>query len=256
MKTSVVIPVYNEEKYIKNALNSLVDQSKKPDEVIVVDNNCTDKTIKIAQAFKKKLPLKIIKEKKQGIAYSRNAGFNKAKGDLLVKFDADSILPKDWLKKAVYIFKKNQKIAAYSNHFYFYDFPFFSKSLLPSKIYQFFFRLLSGYGVLLGPAFAIKKSVWKKIKNEVCLDDDKVHEDIDATIHCVAFGDIYIDKEIIIDISSRRIKYNPLSFFIEYPLIFLRMLLNHRDKLSQGRGILRFFIISKPLQSWKSQSKS
>ncbi|MCS6956325.1 MAG: glycosyltransferase family 2 protein [Patescibacteria group bacterium] len=230
MKISIIIPAYNEEKYIENALRSLVNQTEKPDEVIVVDNNCTDKTIKIAKKYQKKLPLKIIREKKQGIAYSRNTGFNKAKGEIVVKFDADSIIPPQWIKETKKTFEKNKKIAAYSNHFYFYDSPILKKSLLPSILYQFFFKTLSGYGVLLGPAFAIKKSIWEKIKNEVCVDDDKVHEDIDITIHIAKYGKIFIDKNTIIYTSSRRIKYNPLSFFIEYPLIFLRMLLSHRKK--------------------------
>ncbi|MCX7955942.1 MAG: glycosyltransferase family 2 protein, partial [Patescibacteria group bacterium] len=82
MTISIIIPAYNEEKYIENALKSLVNQTEKPDEVIVVDNNCTDKTIKIAKKYQKKLPLKIIHETKQGIAYSRNTGFNKAKGEI------------------------------------------------------------------------------------------------------------------------------------------------------------------------------
>lgn len=252
MKVSIIIPVFNEEKYIEKALTSLVFQSEKPNEVIIVDNNCTDKTINITKKFNKKLPLKIIKEKKQGIAYSRNTGFNYANGEILVKFDADSILPKDWIKNVKTIFENNKKIVAYSNHFYLYDMSFLKKSLIPSYLYQFFFKMLSGYGVLIGPAFAIKNTVWKNIKNEVCIDDNKIHEDIDITIHCSFYGDIYIDKNTIINISSRRIKYNPLSFFIKYPLIFLRMLISHRKQLSQGRGILRFFIISKSLKSRKS----
>ena len=53
MKVSVVIPVYNEEKYIKNCLESLMKQEEKPDEIIVVDNNCTDETINIVKKYGK-----------------------------------------------------------------------------------------------------------------------------------------------------------------------------------------------------------
>lgn len=233
MKISIIIPAYNEEKYIENALKSLVNQQEKADEVILVDNNCTDNTVKIAKKYKNKLPLKIIKEKKQGIAYSRNAGFNIAKGDILVKFDCDSSLPPEWIKQTKNIFKKNKDIVAYSNHFYLYDSKIFKKSLLPSILYQFLFKIFANYGVLLGPAFAIKKSIWEKIKNEVCVDDDQVHEDIDITIHSAKYGKIYIDKKVIINTSARRIKYNPLSFFIEYPIIFGKMLFSHRKYLKK-----------------------
>ena len=63
MKVSVVIPSYNEEKYIGRCLEGIALQIEKPDEVIVVDNNCTDKTVEIAEKF----GATIIKEKKQGM---------------------------------------------------------------------------------------------------------------------------------------------------------------------------------------------
>lgn len=233
MKISIIIPAYNEEKYIENALKSLINQKEKADEIILVDNNCTDNTVKIAKKYKNKLPLKIIKEKKQGIAYSRNAGFNMAKNDILVKFDADSTLPPNWIKQVKNFFKKNKNFVAYSNHFYLYDSFIFKKSLLPSFLYQFFSKLIFGYEVLIGPAFAIKKFAWEKIKMEVCLDDNKVHEDIDITIHIAKYGKIYVDKKVIINISARRIKYNPLSFFIEYPIILVKMFLSHKKYLKK-----------------------
>ena len=58
---SVVIPAYNEEKYIENCLKSLLSQEEMPDEIIVVDNNSTDQTSKIV----KKYPVTLISEKKK-----------------------------------------------------------------------------------------------------------------------------------------------------------------------------------------------
>jgi len=51
MKVSVVVPAYNEEAYIGNCLESLTNQKVKPDEIIVVNNNSTDATVKIAKRF-------------------------------------------------------------------------------------------------------------------------------------------------------------------------------------------------------------
>ena len=49
---SIVIPVFNEQRYIKACLDSIAAQTVKPDEVIVVDNNSTDKTVQIAKKYK------------------------------------------------------------------------------------------------------------------------------------------------------------------------------------------------------------
>ncbi len=229
MKISVVIPCYNEEKYLKNCLLSIINQTKKPNEIIIVDNNSTDNSIKIAKKYQKKYSsIKIVKEKNQGISYSRNKGFNTAKGDILVKCDADTILSKQWLAKVNLAFKKNKNIIAYTNHFLIYDVFLIKNWKIFSFVYQWLFKLLSGYHVLLGPALAIRKTSWLKIKNQVCLDDNQVHEDIDLTIHISTYGKIYLDKSIDIRMSGRRIKYNPFSFFVGYPLLFLKMLKTHR----------------------------
>ncbi|MFH0979388.1 MAG: glycosyltransferase family A protein [Candidatus Roizmanbacteria bacterium] len=225
MKVSIIVPVYNEEKNIKNCLDSLIKQEEKPEEIIIVDNNCTDKTFDIV----KKYPgIIIIKEKKQGIAHARNAGFNTANGDILAKCDADTILPTGWIKKVKKAFTKKKDIVAYVNHFIIYDIAVVNRIILFSYLYQWFFKIIGGYYILLGPALAIRKITWQKIKNQVCVDDKLAHEDIDLSIHVSPYGKIFLDKSININISGRRMKYNPLSFFIEYPFILLKMLKNHR----------------------------
>ncbi|MBI3955353.1 glycosyltransferase family 2 protein, partial [Candidatus Gottesmanbacteria bacterium] len=90
---SVVIPVYNEEKYIARCLQSVCNQNFKNYEVIVVDNNCTDKTAKIAAGFK----VKIIREKIQGMTPARERGFREAKSEIIARTDADTIIPNNWL---------------------------------------------------------------------------------------------------------------------------------------------------------------
>lgn len=225
MKISLVIPVYNEEKYIKNCLQTIINQKVKPDEVIIVDNNSQDNSLKIISNFYNKLPLKIIHEKKQGIIFARNKGFNIASGDIIVRTDADAQQKNDWL----YQIKKNfskKNINALTGPVVFYDLPF--QFPFYSKILIYLFKIITGYFPLFGPGLAITKKAWQKIKNEVCLDHKKVHEDMDLSIHLNNKGfKIHYDPNFISYASGRRIKNNPLSFFIEYPLRVLRMLLLH-----------------------------
>lgn len=225
MKISVVIPVYNEEKLIKNCLDSLVIQTEKPDEIIIVDNNCTDNTIELVKKYK---DIKIIREAEQGMIPARNAGFNKAENEIIAKCDADTILPIDWIKNIKSDFNSNKKILGVTTAFIIFDFPFINKSLLPFKIYNFFSQVILKTPVFLGPSMIIAKEAWKIVKNQVCSDDNKVHEDIDLTIHISKYGRIYLDQSIVVKMSGRRIKNNPLSFFIEYPWRLIKMTLMHR----------------------------
>ena len=223
MKVSVIIPVFNEEKYIKSCLDSLISQEEKPDEIIVIDNNSTDRTIDIVKKYPQ---VKVINEKKQGIAYARNAGFNAATGDILVKCDADSRFPINFIKNIKKKFSDSNSIVGLSMPLLVYDLPGASKSLFPFYLYVLIPRLIMGFYPLL-TCYAIKKNAWEKIKKEVCLDDKKIHEDIDLSFHIKKVGKILHDSKTILMTSGRRIKYNPKSFFIEYTLIFFKMLKNH-----------------------------
>lgn len=224
MKTSVVIPVYNEEKRIKKCLESLMKQSEKPDEIIVVDNNCTDGTIKIVKEYKKII---IVKEKKQGILIARNTGFDQAKNDIIARCDADTILPHDWIKNIKQSFSKDKNIVAVSMPLFINDYGFNDKFAFIFYIYMFIPMVLIGHYPLIGPSMAVKKSAWEKIKKELCTDQNQVHEDLDISFHIKKLGRIYHDKKNLVLTSGRRIVGNPLSFFGEYTFRFFKMYFSH-----------------------------
>ena len=108
MKTSIIIPVHNEEKNILNLLNSIFKNNSNNFEVIVVDDGSTDKTSKILKNFKKKV--KYIHIKKSGVAKARNIGIKNASGSLILFFDGDVILKKNTIKKFIKYFKENKKL--------------------------------------------------------------------------------------------------------------------------------------------------
>lgn len=95
---SIVIPVLNEEKYLPILLHSLVNQSEKNFEVLVVDAKSEDNTLENANQFKDKLDLRIIQTERKNVAHQRNAGGKQAGGDYIVFMDADYLVKEDFVK--------------------------------------------------------------------------------------------------------------------------------------------------------------
>lgn len=93
MNVSVIIPCKNEVKQLPLLLDSLRQQTIAPNEVVVVDSNCTDDTIAIAKQYRDTLPIHIATATGPGVAAARNTGALRAKGEMFLFTDADSILP-------------------------------------------------------------------------------------------------------------------------------------------------------------------
>ena len=92
---SIIIPVYNSEKYIKRCLDSIVTQSYKNIEIIVIDDGSTDDSKNICENYSKiDSRIKVINKKNEGVSSARNDGIKNANGEYLMFVDAD-----DWLEK-------------------------------------------------------------------------------------------------------------------------------------------------------------
>lgn len=91
---SVVIPCYNEEKYVGELLEDISSQTLRPKKVIVADSRSTDRTTEVAARFKSRLSIEIATSKIRSPGAARNAGAKLAKGDYIIFIDADMRLPK------------------------------------------------------------------------------------------------------------------------------------------------------------------
>ena len=96
---SIVVPAYNEEQRIGACLRSLTAQDiDQTYEVILVDNNCTDGTLAIAQDWSPGMHLRIVHEARQGRGAARRTGFDSARGRVVFSADADTVYPRWWMK--------------------------------------------------------------------------------------------------------------------------------------------------------------
>lgn len=98
MKVSFVATVFNEEETIDSLLASLSSQTKKADEIVIVDAGSSDSTLEILKKYSKRLPLKVY-VKKGNRSVGRNFGIQKASGQIISITDAGCIPDRNWIKK-------------------------------------------------------------------------------------------------------------------------------------------------------------
>ena len=232
MKVSVIIPAYNEELYIQACLEALMNQKVKPDEIIVVNNNSTDRTVAIA----KKYPVRIVNEKHQGMIQARNRGFNEAQYEIIARTDADTIVPSDWIQKIKNHFQ-DKGLIALSGPAHFYDLPDIVKTAKLTTEAGFsyirIFKQVMRHDCLYGPNMALRKTGWEQVRQHICLDDREVHEDIDLAIHLAPLGKILFDYSFLVESSFRR--WKKLDPYFEYTSRMVKSISKHK-KITKAQG--------------------
>ena len=106
-KVSIVMPIYNVERYIKKSIKSVLNQTHENFELILVDDGSTDRSGNIADQFAKRdTRIKVIHKKNGGLSDARNVGMSQATGEYMVFIDSDDYWESDLLK-SVFDFNKN-----------------------------------------------------------------------------------------------------------------------------------------------------
>jgi glycosyltransferase involved in cell wall biosynthesis len=120
---SFVVPAFNEEALIASCLAAIQAEIARTDcraEIIVVDNNSTDGTRRIASSIP---GVVIVNEPQRGLVQARRAGYLAANGELIANIDADTILTEGWLRTALEEFSRSPDLVALSGPCIYYDLP-------------------------------------------------------------------------------------------------------------------------------------
>lgn len=214
MKISIVIPVYNEAERLGACLESIAAQRQRPFEVIVVDNNSTDETANVASSFPF---VTLITEARQGVVHARTTGFNAARGDIVGRIDADTLLPDDWTRQIKRIFSQSD-VDGISGAAEYYDFPLEIADRIDGFLRQRLARQLGSWNYLWGANMAIRRKAWEAVRSELC-EAPAMHEDFDLAIHMQELGlAVRYEPALVAGVSSRRVDSDFLDY-VRYTLV-------------------------------------
>jgi glycosyltransferase involved in cell wall biosynthesis len=111
MKVSVIVPVYNVYEYIEKCLDSLVNQTYKNIEIILINDGSTDNSLDIIKKYQKKHEnIIVINQENHGQGYARNKGIEKSNGEFIMFVDSDDYVDTDIVKKLVGSIKDNDAV--------------------------------------------------------------------------------------------------------------------------------------------------
>ena len=166
-KVSVIIPVYNAQKYLKEALDSVLNQSLKSIEVICIDDGSIDNSFNILNEYSlKDNRIKIFKQENKGAGAARNFALNQSKGKYIYFMDADDILDTNALKQFYKISEENsldflifQAINYNEEKSTYYNIPIYlMDDLINDKVFSF--------DELDDNIFKINVTAWSKFYNK------------------------------------------------------------------------------------------
>ncbi|PFF35240.1 beta-1,3-N-acetylglucosaminyltransferase [Bacillus cereus] len=120
---SVVIPLYNAEKYIEETMESILNQTYKHIEIVIVNDGSKDQSASIVKSLEQKYPgqIKYVPQENQGVSVARNTGIENASGEYVAFLDSDDLWHPTKIEKQVESMHKNNMNACYCGYMNFYE---------------------------------------------------------------------------------------------------------------------------------------
>lgn len=241
---SVVVPTFNEEEVIGECLERLSRQLDHILEVVVVDNNSTDKTADIVATFTERFSeITMISEPRQGLVFARNAGLDASTGPMVARIDSDTLVPEHWAERIVEFLSNDtdRRWAAVCGRGEAYGLPYGTalsdlkerySPLRSARAKSMSSGRAGGSGVkdvpvLYGSNMVLRRETWLQVRDRVSMRRD-LFEDVDTGL-CVqeSGGRNAFLPDITVGVSPRRMETS-VPGFVAYMICLPRTLLLHR----------------------------
>lgn len=181
---SVVVPVFNEEAGIADCIDRLLAQGDAIDEILIVDNNSTDRTASIIKRYAgSHEKVRYIFEPRQGVVHARNAGFDATSCELVGRIDADTRVQTGWATAICEFLGPNSTHCAVAGVTYLFESPFsrVHRFVLDRQIRRGKFNHDRRVLAATGANMAVKRSAWLEVRKNLSERTD-IHEDMDLSI--------------------------------------------------------------------------
>jgi glycosyltransferase involved in cell wall biosynthesis len=250
---SVVIPCHDEEQVIGDCLDRLVDQIAHIHEIVVVDNNSTDRTVDVVRDRARRCPqVRLITEARQGLVYARNTGLDAATGEAIARIDADTMVGPRWAADIVEFLRADTdgRWSALCGRGEAYGLPYGDAVARVKdrvgRVIPFIARRdataadVRSVAVLYGSNMTLRRSAWLAIRDRVAMRRD-VFEDVDLGL-CVteSGGANAFLPHLTVGVSPRRMETGLVSF-ARYMLCLPRTMFLHR-RVVLGLGALILYV--------------
>ncbi len=201
-RVSVVIPVRDDAAALRGCLRRLAAQSVPPLEVIVVDNGSADDSAAVARSG----GARVVEELRPGVGAAAACGYDAARGDVIARCDADSLVPEDWIARIAAAFAEDAALDAITGPGRFHDVraPWAG---LASVAYAFGTFVLAGAAIgnvpLWGSNMALRRSSWASIAHRAARDDADIHDDLDVAMQLGPAARIRFDPGMRVSAEGR-----------------------------------------------------
>lgn len=195
---SIVMPARNVEKYLKPALDSLINQTYTDWELIFVDDQSTDSTAEIAKSYNDSRIKYFLTDESKGVAHARNFGSSRASSDIIAVADSDDIYYPDRLAKTMKAFDEDENLAVFYSNIRIIDHINNTKTIRPFQAYD--HEILKNINYIANMAAAYKKKDFEAIGG---YDENlRSAEDYDLWLRFAAAGfKIYGLDEVLVDVN-------------------------------------------------------
>jgi glycosyltransferase involved in cell wall biosynthesis len=172
MRLSIVIPCYNEAKYIGQCLESILESTEYPCEVVVVDDGSDDGSNEVIEKYRSKfqknrIALNVLRHNKSGIYAARSFGYDHATGDVILRLDSDTRVSKHLIQRLMSQFENSGQAVSVLTGFYETKLPTLNRIYLKLFYFELHKQARFGKPVLFGSCMAFKRDLWPEVsKNE------------------------------------------------------------------------------------------
>lgn len=192
IKLSVIIPVYNVEKYVGKAIESVISQNMTGIEIVVVNDGSTDNSLAVINEYNNFANYKIITKNNAGLGAARNTGMRDARGEYILFLDSDDYLVDNSLKKMYEIAKEEDLdvLQCAYRHINEEGKPIGGENCIESTPVMSGDEWIRNGHISYGACFCLYKHAFVK-ENNLYFMEGILHEDMDYTLHAT-----YLAKRI------------------------------------------------------------